>query len=108
VKTHKPLGERFLHGKVGQMKARAHVFISGRVQGVFFRSETKYEAKERGVNGWVRNLPDDRVEAVFEGEEEDVKRVIEFCKRGTPAARVGNADVMWENYSGEFRDFEIR
>lgn len=108
MKTHKPLGERFLHGKVGQMKVRAHVFISGRVQGVFFRSEARYEAKERGVNGWVRNLPDDRVEAVFEGEEEDVKRVIEFCKRGTPAARVGNADVMWENYSGEFRDFEIR
>lgn len=65
------------------MKARAHVFISGRVQGVFFRSQTRHEANKYSVNGWVRNLPDDRVEAVFEGEEEDVKRLIEFCKRGT-------------------------
>ena len=87
---------------------RARVFIRGRVQGVFFRSETKHEAKKHGVNGWARNLPDDRVEAVFEGEEEDVKRLIEFCKRGPPAARVASARVTWERYSGEFRDFEIR
>jgi acylphosphatase len=90
------------------MKVRAHVFISGRVQGVFFRSEMRYEAKEHGVKGWGRNLPDDRVEAVFEGEEEDVKRLVEFCERGTPAARVANAEVTWEHYSGKFRDFEIR
>jgi acylphosphatase len=53
-------------------------------------------------------LPDDRVEAVFEGEEEDVKRLIEFCKRGPPAARVARAEVTWERYSGEFGDFEMR
>ncbi|MGD0978306.1 MAG: acylphosphatase [Candidatus Bathyarchaeia archaeon] len=90
------------------MKARAHVFISGRVQGVFFRSETRYEARKHGVTGWVRNLPDDRVEAVFEGEQENVKKLLEFCRRGPPGARVASADVTWENYSGEFRDFEIR
>jgi acylphosphatase len=90
------------------MKARAHVLISGRVQGVFFRTETRYEARKHGVTGWVRNLPDDRVEAVFEGERENVKKLLEFCGRGPPGAEVTNADVTWETYSGEFRDFEIR
>lgn len=90
------------------MKVRAHVFVSGRVQGVFFRSETRHEAKLRGVRGWVRNLPDGRVEAVFEGEEEAVKELIEFCRRGPPGARVVKVDVKWENYTGEFRSFEIR
>lgn len=90
------------------MKARAHVFISGRVQGVFFRSETRHEARKHGLSGWVRNLPDDRVEAVFEGEEEDVKKLLEFCRRGPPGARVTGADVTWESHSGDFRDFEIR
>jgi acylphosphatase len=90
------------------MKVRAHVFVSGMVQGVFFRSETQYEAKKRGVKGWVRNLPDGRVEAVFEGEEEKVKELINFCKHGPPGARVTSVDVRWENYTGEFKDFEIR
>jgi len=90
------------------MRVRAHVFITGMVQGVFFRSETRHEAKKRGVRGWVRNIPDGRVEAVFEGEEESVKELIEFCKRGPPGARVKDTDVIWENYTGEFRDFEIR
>jgi acylphosphatase len=90
------------------MKVRAHVFISGRVQGVLFRSETKHRAKKHSVNGWIRNLPDDRVEAVFEGEEENVKCLIEFCKRGPPTARVVGAEVAWERYAGKFRDFEIR
>jgi len=89
------------------VKTRAHVFVSGRVQGVFFRSETKREARKHGVNGWVRNLPDDRVEAVFEGEEENVKKLLEFCRRGPPGARVTNTQVTWESYSGEFRDLEI-
>ena len=90
------------------MKVRAHVFLSGRVQGVFFRSETKYEAKKLGVSGWVRNLPDGRVEAVLEGEEKSVKELVEFCRRGPSGARVTGIDVMWENYTGEFKDFEIR
>lgn len=90
------------------MKVRAHVLISGRVQGVFFRSETRHEARRRGVKGWVRNLVNGRVEAVFEGEQEAVKELIEFCKHGPPGARVAKVDVKWEAYTGEFYDFEIR
>jgi acylphosphatase len=78
------------------------------VQGVFFRSETEDEAKKLGVNGWVRNLPDSRVEAVFEGEQENVKELIRFCEQGPPGARVTKTEVIWENYTGEFKDFEIR
>ncbi len=87
---------------------RAHVFVSGRVQGVFFRANTKRVAEELGVKGWVRNLPDGRVEAVFEGEEEAVKKIIEWCHRGPPAARVDKVEVFYEEYKGEFDDFEIR
>jgi acylphosphatase len=82
--------------------------VSGRVQGVFFRSETQHEARRHGVTGWVRNLPDERVEAVFEGEVEDVKRLLEFCRRGPPGARVTRTEVNWEDYSGNFKDFDIR
>jgi len=90
------------------MKIRAHVFVSGRVQGVFFRSETRDEARKHGVTGWVRNTPDGKVEAIFEGEERDVRTLIEFCERGPSGARVTSVDVMMENYTGEFEDFEIR
>jgi acylphosphatase len=90
------------------MKIRAHMFARGRVQGVFYRSEAMYEARRHHVNGWIRNLPDDRVEAVFEGEEQDVKQLVEFCKRGPPSARVEATEVAWEPYTGEFKDFEIR
>jgi acylphosphatase len=89
------------------MNVRAHVFISGRVQGVFFRSQTAYEAEKNNLNGWIRNLPDSRVEAVFEGEKANVERLIEFCKRGPPGARVTRVDLAWQNYSGEFASFEI-
>ena len=90
------------------MKVRAHVFVTGRVQGVFFRSETKHEAKKRGVTGWIRNLRDGRVEAVFEGEEDAVKRLVEFCKRGPRGARVTHVDVIMEEYTGEFKNFQTR
>jgi acylphosphatase len=83
------------------------MFISGRVQGVFFRSETRYEARKRRVNGWIRNLSDQRVEAVFEGEEEDVKKLVEFCRQGPSSAKVAKIDVIWEPYSGRSNDFEI-
>ena len=90
------------------MKVRAHVFISGWVQGVFFRSETRNEARRRGVKGWVRNLSDGRVEAVFEGEEEAVRELIEFCEHGPRGATVTKVNLTWENYLGQFKDFEIR
>jgi acylphosphatase len=97
-----------LLAKAKNMKARAHVFVSGRVQGVFFRSETKRKADSHSVNGWVRNLPDARVEAVFEGKEEAVKALVEFCKRGPSGARVTNVDLTWETCTGEFDGFKIK
>jgi len=89
------------------LKARARVVVSGRVQGVFFRSDTQDEALRHGLTGWVRNLPDGRVEAVFEGEKDKVDRLIEFCRRGPPGARVTRVEVTWENYTGEFKSFNI-
>ena len=90
------------------MQVRAHVFIFGRVQGVFFRLETREKAKKRKVNGWVRNTSDGNVEAIFEGEEDAVKNLVEFCKKGPIGARVTGLKVMWENFEGEFNNFEIR
>ena len=90
------------------MKVRAHILVSGRVQGVFFRSETQDQAIRQDVTGWVRNLPDGRVEAVFEGEKENVEKVIEFCRRGPPGARVAKVDVHWQDFTGEFKDFKIK
>jgi acylphosphatase len=90
------------------LKARAHVYVSGRVQGVFFRSETQDEAIRHGLTGWVRNLPNGRVEAVFEGEKENVEKLIEFCRKGPPGARVTKVDVTWEDYTGQFKSFTMR
>jgi acylphosphatase len=87
---------------------RAHVFVSGRVQGVFFRQSTERQAQSRGVTGWVRNLADGRVEAVFEGEEEAVAVLVEYCRRGPSRARVDNVEVTYEDYSGEFSGFWAR
>ncbi len=89
------------------VKVRAHVYVSGRVQGVFFRYETRKEAVKRNVKGWVRNLPDGRVEAVFEGEKEDVEKLIDFCHKGPPLAKVEKVEVFWEEYKGEFKDFKL-
>jgi acylphosphatase len=89
------------------LKVRAHVLVSGRVQGVFFRSETSLRAKRLDVVGWVRNLADGRLEAVFEGEEMNVKQLIDFCRKGPPGAKVANVNVVWETYTGEFRSFEV-
>ncbi len=82
--------------------------MSGRVQGVFFRSETQDEARRRNVTGWVRNLPDGRVEAVFEGEKPSVDALVDFCRRGPPGARVADIDVSWELPTGEFKSFSVR
>jgi acylphosphatase len=90
------------------VKVRAHVFVKGRVQGVFFRVETRHEAKKRNVVGWVKNTFDGKVEAVFEGQKEDVEKLVEFCRRGPSGARVTDVDVQWQEYSGEFKDFKIQ
>jgi len=90
------------------LKVRARVVVSGRVQGVFFRDTARREAKLRGVTGWIKNRPDGRVEAVFEGEKDAVEALIDFCRRGPPAARVTNIEVFWEEYKGEFKDFRIK
>jgi len=87
---------------------RVHIQISGRVQGVFFRYETQALAEEIGVKGWVRNTPDGGVEAVFEGEKEKVERMLDFCRRGPPGAKVIGVEVKWEPYRGGFSSFDIR
>jgi acylphosphatase len=92
---------------VSMTKARAHVLISGRVQGVFFRAYTQRAAQERGILGWVMNTPDGRVEAVLEGEKEKVEDMIRWCHQGSPHSRVTEVSVDWEEYSGEFEDFSV-
>ncbi len=89
------------------MKARAHIYLSGKVQGVFFRYATQEQAVARNVTGWVRNLPDGRVEALFEGEKSDVDEMVDFCRRGPSGARVEYVEVEWEDYSGEHKNFRI-
>jgi len=90
------------------LKVRAHVFISGFVQGVLFRHETSERARRRNLTGWVRNLPDGRVEAVFEGEKDDVESMIAFCRKGPLGAIVRDVFVLKEEPKGEFKDFRIR
>jgi acylphosphatase len=87
------------------MKVRAHLLISGRVQRVHFRQSTQLEAQNLGVNGWVRNLMDGRVEAVFEGEEHSVKTLVNYCRQGPPAARVNNLEVKYGPFKNEFSNF---
>ena len=86
---------------------RAHVFVSGLVQGVFFRMHTKRMADTLNIKGWVRNLPDGRVEAVFEGPEENVKKLIEWCRKGPNGAIVKSVETHFEEYKGEFKNFRI-
>ncbi len=89
------------------MKVRAHVFVSGRVQGVFFRQTTRQKAQSFGVKGWVKNLPDGRVEAVFEGEENAIKELVDFSRKGPRGALVTDFSVDWEPFAEEFDNFEI-
>jgi len=86
---------------------RAYVRIYGRVQGVWFRANTKEIADKLGLKGWVRNMPDGSVEAVFEGDDENVEKAIEWCHRGPPLARVDRVEVEYEEPKGE-TEFRIR
>lgn len=86
---------------------RAHLHISGTVQGVGFRASTRREATDRGVRGWVQNLPDGRVEAVFEGEESDVEGMVDWCRTGPSTASVEDVSVEYEDPTG-VQGFEIK
>jgi acylphosphatase len=87
---------------------RVHVHISGRVQGVFFRAETQRAAMNFKLTGWVRNMADGRVEAVFEGEDTNVDKMLTWCHIGPPAARVENVTAKEEPYTDSFHDFSIK
>jgi acylphosphatase len=89
-------------------KSRAHIIIYGMVQGVGFRFETIMQARALGLNGWVMNMSNGAVEAIFEGDSKDVENVIEWCKKGPTGAIVDNVDVELQQYKGEFKNFDIR
>ena len=90
------------------MNIRAHVIISGRVQGVFYRVSTRDIAEQLGVRGWVKNKTDNRVEAVFEGEETAVKNIISWCHKGPPSASVSGVVVDYQKFLGEFQNFTVK
>ncbi len=89
-------------------KVRVHIFISGRVQGVFFRENFRKRAEKLTIAGWVRNLADGRMEAVIEGEKEKVEEMIGWAKTGPFFAKVYGLEAIAEEYLGEFDSFDIR
>jgi acylphosphatase len=86
---------------------RVHLIIEGRVQGVWFRDSTRNEALALGVSGWVRNRRDGTVEAVAEGPEAQVKKLVAWCHQGPPSARVSRVHETPEEWTGEFHSFDI-
>jgi acylphosphatase len=91
-----------------EQTARAHLIISGKVQGVFFRMETKRAADSHKVVGWVRNKADGTVEAVLEGDKSAVKQMIQWCHSGPPSAKVTDVSTTWQPYRGSYDIFDIR
>ena len=89
------------------MSSRAHVLVTGRVQGVFFRDHTRRWALSLGLTGWVRNMEDGRVEVTAEGEKSQIESLLRLLREGPPLSRVDFLDVIWEAYQGEFQDFMI-
>jgi acylphosphatase len=89
------------------MTKRAHVLVSGQVQGVFFRAHCARKARDRGVGGFVRNLPDGRVEAAFEGDDDAVDALVGWCHEGTDRAEVASVNVQEEEPRGD-REFSVR
>jgi acylphosphatase len=88
--------------------ARLHVWVEGLVQGVFFRDSTRFVAVDLGLAGWVRNLPDGRVEAVFEGKRDICEKALEYVREGPPRARVTHVKAVWEDEEESFNDFTVR
>lgn len=86
----------------------AHIFISGFVQGVGFRRFVKHHVLKLGLTGWVKNVPDNRVEAIFQGSKEDIEKIISICKKGAFLSEVKNVEAFWEENSEEtYKTFEI-
>ena len=88
-------------------KQRIRIFVTGKVQGVFFRQALKVMAKKNNVYGWVKNLKDGRVEAVLEGDEEKVNRLVEWSHGGPANARVEDVEIRNEKFIGEFSQFDV-
>jgi acylphosphatase len=89
-------------------REQAHVYVSGQVQGVFFRDSTREKAEQLGLTGWVKNLPDGRVEALFEGPSEKVREMVRWCKEGPSHAEVEDVDAEFEASQGSLTSFEVR
>lgn len=89
-------------------KIRAHVVLSGRVQGVYYRQNTVKQAQKLGLSGWIRNLNDGKVEAVFEGEKENIEKIVNWAKKGPFFARVSSLKIEWQKYKGEFNNFGVK
>jgi len=87
---------------------RLQIIIRGRVQGVFYRASTRDEARQLGLHGWVRNLPDGSVEVLAEGPEVQLLQLLRWCRQGPPAARVDQAIPAWDEPRGELGPFEVR
>ena len=90
------------------VQKQIHIFVTGRVQGVFFRQSTKVIAIKNNVKGWVRNLDDGRVEIVAQGETQDIDNLAHWCKTGPANSRVDEFELSEENISDEFETFEVR
>ena len=86
---------------------RLHVLISGEVQGVFFRIFTQTQAEKLDLTGWVKNLPSEHVEVLAEGTEVNLKKLLEFLKKGSPKSKVFKIEVQWLSAKTEFKSFEI-
>jgi acylphosphatase len=86
---------------------RAHIRVSGQVQGVFFRDSTRRKAEELGLSGWVKNLPDGKVEAVFEGPSDSVRKMVRWCEEGPQQASVENVDTDFEDPGEDLQGFEV-
>ena len=89
-------------------RSRVHLLISGRVQGVFYRAFTRNIAGSFGLSGWVRNLPDGNVEALIEGDKDDIEQAIQRFRSGPPGAHVDDIEITWEDYQGDIQGFQIR
>ena len=90
------------------MKKNVHVIISGRVQGVWFRANTRQKAEQLGITGWVRNTKEGNVEAIFEGEENQVNEMIQWCYRGPPLAKIKKVEIINQNTTNNYNEFSIK